>query len=470
MNMKLYNTLTRKKENLAPIKKNQIGFYSCGPTVYNYAHIGNLRTYVFSDILQRALEYNRYKVKRVMNITDVGHLTSDADTGEDKVEKEAKKERKTVWQVAKFYEKSFLNDLKDLNIIKPSKVIRATETVEDQIELIKELIKKKYAYETDNAVYFDVSKFKKYGKLSGQNLDDKLTAARDEVIQDKEKKNGADFALWFKLTGHHKDHAMHWLSPWGEGFPGWHIECSAIASKSLGQPFDIHTGGIDLIGTHHENEIAQSEAAYGKPLANIWMHGEFLNMHKGKMAKSSGSFITMKDIKEKGFDALAYRYLLLTAHYRTKIEFSWESLKASQNAYHNLISEISRKRPVKTGKNTTSYQKKFKQYIDDDLDIPKALALLWDAAKNKDLSQSNVDDLVKEFDEIFGLDLIKQSKKLSKEESSIPQNIAKLAKERWELRQNREFDKADKIRLTLANKGYEIEDQDADFVIKKLIK
>tara|TARA_Y100000310_G_scaffold305321_1_gene345369 strand:- start:3978 stop:5384 length:1407 start_codon:yes stop_codon:yes gene_type:complete len=468
--MKLYNTLTRKKENLAPIKKNQIGFYSCGPTVYNYAHIGNLRTYVFSDILQRALEYNRYKVKRVMNITDVGHLTSDADTGEDKVEKEAKKERKTVWQVAKFYEKSFLNDLKDLNIIKPSKVIRATETVEDQIELIKELIKKKYAYETDNAVYFDVSKFKKYGKLSGQNLDDKLTAARDEVIQDKEKKNGADFALWFKLTGHHKDHAMHWLSPWGEGFPGWHIECSAIASKSLGQPFDIHTGGIDLIGTHHENEIAQSEAAYGKPLANIWMHGEFLNMHKGKMAKSSGSFITMKDIKEKGFDALAYRYLLLTAHYRTKIEFSWESLKASQNAYHNLISEISRKRPVKTGKNTTSYQKKFKQYIDDDLDIPKALALLWDAAKNKDLSQSNVDDLVKEFDEIFGLDLIKQSKKLSKEESSIPQNIAKLAKERWELRQNREFDKADKIRLTLANKGYEIEDQDTDFVIKKLIK
>ncbi|MDP6571590.1 MAG: class I tRNA ligase family protein, partial [Patescibacteria group bacterium] len=361
-------------------------------------------------------------------------------------------------------------NLKDLNIIKPSKVIRATETVEDQIELIKELIKKKYAYETDNAVYFDVSKFKKYGKLSGQNLDDKLTAARDEVIQDKEKKNGADFALWFKLTGHHKDHAMHWLSPWGEGFPGWHIECSAIASKSLGQPFDIHTGGIDLIGTHHENEIAQSEAAYGKPLANIWMHGEFLNMHKGKMAKSSGSFITMKDIKEKGFDALAYRYLLLTAHYRTKIEFSWESLKASQNAYHNLISEISRKRPVKTGKNTTSYQKKFKQYIDDDLDIPKALALLWDAAKNKDLSQSNVDDLVKEFDEIFGLDLIKQSKKLSKEESSIPQNIAKLAKERWELRQNREFDKADKIRLTLANKGYEIEDQDTDFVIKKLIK
>ncbi|MDP6756079.1 MAG: cysteine--tRNA ligase [Patescibacteria group bacterium] len=468
--MKLYNTLTRKKENLAPIKKNQIGFYSCGPTVYNYAHIGNLRTYVFSDILQRALEYNRYKVKRVMNITDVGHLTSDADTGEDKVEKEAKKERKTVWQVAKFYEKSFLNDLKDLNIIKPSKVIRATETVEDQIELIKELIKKKYAYETDNAVYFDVSKFKKYGKLSGQNLDDKLTAARDEVIQDKEKKNGADFALWFKLTGHHKDHAMHWLSPWGEGFPGWHIECSAIASKSLGQPFDIHTGGIDLIGTHHENEIAQSEAAYGKPLANIWMHVEFLNMGKGKMAKSSGTFITMKDVKEKGFDALAYRYLLLTAHYRTKIEFSWESLKASQNAYHNLISEISRKRPVKTGKNTTSYQKKFKQYIDDDLDIPKALALLWDAAKNKDLSQSNVDDLVKEFDEIFGLDLIKQSKKLSKEESSIPQNIAKLAKERWELRQNREFDKADKIRLTLANKGYEIEDQDTDFVIKKLIK
>jgi cysteinyl-tRNA synthetase len=425
---------------------------------------------VFADILQRALEYNGYNVKRVMNITDVGHLTSDADTGEDKLEKGAKKEGATVWQIAYRFTKAFFRDTQKLNIKKPATVVKATDTIKDQIKIIEELIKKGYAYETDTAVYFDVSKFKNYGKLGGQSLEEKLVAVRDEVEEDKDKKHPADFVLWFKLVGKYKNHTMQWDSPWGKGFPGWHIECSAISSSNLGQPFDIHVGGIDLIGTHHENEIAQSEAAFGKPFVKVWMHGEFLNMDKDKMSKSAGTFITMKDIKEKQIDPLAYRYLILTAHYRTRLRFSWESLIAAQTAYNNLLSEISRKREVKKSANIRSYQKKFKYFISDDLDTPKALALLWEIVKNPKLDNKSVGKLVKEFDEVLGLDLINKSKELSKEQSDIPQSISKLADERWELRKNKEFDKADKIRLTLAKKGYEVEDLEDDFIVKKLVK
>ena len=468
--MKLYNTLTRKKETLKPIKGKNVGFYSCGPTVYNYAHIGNLRSYVFADVLQRSLEYIGYKVKRVMNITDVGHLTSDADEGEDKLEKGAKREGATVWQIAHRFTKAFFRDAEKLNIRKPAIVDKATDTVKDQIKIIEKLVEKGYAYETDTAVYFDVSKFKNYGKLNGQSLDEKLIAARDEVEEDTGKIHPADFVLWFKLVGKYKDHTMQWDSPYGKGFPGWHIECSAISSKHLGQPFDIHSGGVDHIGTHHTNEIAQSEAAFGKPLANIWMHGEFLNMDKDKMSKSTGTFITMNSIQDKELDPLAYRYLLLTAHYRTQMNFSWESLEAAQTAYHNLLSEIARKREVKKSASITSYQKKFKTFISDDLDTLKALALLWEIVKNPKLDNKSVGKLVKEFDEVFGLDLINKSKELSKEQSDIPQSISKLADERWELRKNKEFDKADKIRLTLAKKGYEVEDLEDDFIVKKLVK
>jgi cysteinyl-tRNA synthetase len=290
------------------------------------------------------------------------------------------------------------------------------------------------------------------------------------VEEDTGKIHPADFVLWFKLVGKYKDHTMQWDSPYGKGFPGWHIECSAISSKHLGQPFDIHSGGVDHIGTHHTNEIAQSEAAFGKPLANIWMHGEFLNMDKDKMSKSTGTFITMNSIQDKELDPLAYRYLLLTAHYRTQMNFSWESLEAAQTAYHNLLSEIARKREVKKSASITSYQKKFKTFISDDLDTLKALALLWEIVKNPKLDNKSVGKLVKEFDEVFGLDLINKSKELSKEQSDIPQSISKLADERWELRKNKEFDKADKIRLTLAKKGYEVEDLEDDFIVKKLVK
>ena len=480
--MKLYNTLTRKKEEFKPIKKGKAGFYSCGPTVYNYAHLGNLRSYVFADILQRVLEYNNYKVKRVMNITDVGHLTSDSDTGEDKMEKGAREQKKTVWEIAKFYTDAFLADIKELNIKKPKKIIKATDTIKDQIKIIKILIDKGYAYDTQKAVYFDVAKFKNYGQLSGQKLSDKLTAARDEVVKDSDKKNPADFVLWFKLVDKYKNHTMRWSSPWGEGFPGWHIECSAIASKALGQPFDIHTGGVDHIGTHHSNEIAQSETAFKKPLAHYWLHGEFLLLDKDKMAKSGGDFLTLQILKGKGFNPLAYRYLLLTTHYRSTLNFSWDSLEQSQNAYDNLVELISviAREPQRSGEAGSNLEiaslrrngirsnaeKKFTAYINDDLDTPGALAFLWEIVKSQKISSKEKIKLIKDFDKVFGLDLLNQAKRLSSS-LAVPSKIKKLAKQRWELKLDKKYDKADKIRLELAKKGYEIKDSEQFYIIKK---
>lgn len=299
--IKLFNTLSRKKDDLKPIHSDWVGLYTCGPTVYNFAHIGNLRTYIFEDILERMLRYNGYTVKRVMNITDVGHLTGDSDAGNDKLDTAAREQKKSVEELAKFYTDAFLDDLKKLNILVPDILAPATHFIPDQIALIEKLFEKGFAYDTPTAVYFDVSKFKDYGKLSGQSLAEKMTGARGEVVVDAEKHNPADFALWFKLVGKFEHHLLHWPSPWGEGFPGWHIECSAISRHFLSQPFDIHTGGVDHIGTHHENEIAQSEAAFGVPLANIWVHGEHLLVNDGKMAKSEGNFLTLAELKKKVF-------------------------------------------------------------------------------------------------------------------------------------------------------------------------
>ncbi|KKT76937.1 MAG: Cysteine-tRNA ligase, partial [Candidatus Giovannonibacteria bacterium GW2011_GWC2_44_8] len=434
MALKIYNTLTRKKEIFKPLRDKRVGLYTCGPTVYNYAHIGNLRTYVFEDILQKTLEYNGYKVKRVMNITDVGHLTSDADTGEDKIELESKKEKKSVWEIAKFYTRSFLNDIKELNIKKPEVIVPATETVKDQIKIIKILIGKKCAYETSKAVYFNVVKFKNYNKLSKQPLSEKITAAREEVIEDPEKKHPADFVLWFKLAGHYKNHVMRWPSPWGNGFPGWHIECSAISTKYLGQPFDIHTGGVDHIDIHHTNEIAQSEAAFGKPLAKFWLHGEFLIIDQSKMSKSEGNFITLDTLKNHVFDPLAFRYLILTANYRSKLNFTWESLEAAKNAYDKLKESVvaiknETKKSFLSKTDFGKYQNKFLSYIDNDLEMPRALALLWEIIKSKKLDNKTKYDLIMDFDKVFGLNLagIKTKK--------IPPQILKLANEREKYRQ-----------------------------------
>ena len=457
MAIKFYNTLTRKKENFKPLKKNLVGLYTCGPTVYNYAHIGNLRTYIFEDVLQRTLEYDGYKVKRVMNITDVGHLTSDADTGEDKIEKEAKKEKKSVWEIAKFYTDVFLSDIKELNVIKPKIIVPATRTVGNQIKIIKTLISKKYAYETSKAVYFNVSRFKNYNKLSRQPLREKLVAARKEVVKDREKKHPADFVLWFKLTGRYKNHIMRWPSPWGLGFPGWHIECSAISTKYLGQPFDIHTGGVDHIGTHHTNEIAQSEAAFGKPLAKFWLHSEFLLINESKMAKSEGNFITLDTLKKHGFEPLAFRYLVLTAHYRSKLNFTWKSLTSAQNALDKLRKittnlKIETQKKSNVGMLKKYFAEKFKKYVNDDLEMPRALALLWNIVKSEKLDAKTKYNLIIDFDKVFGLNLGKI--KIEK----TPPPVLKLVKEREKYRQENDFKKADELRKKIKSLGWLIED------------
>lgn len=468
--IKIYNTLSRKKEIFKPIQKGRVGLYTCGPTVYNYAHIGNLRTYIFEDILRRTLEHGGYKVKHVMNITDVGHLTSDADEGEDKLEKGAKREGKSVWDITKFYTQAFLNDIARLNIKKAQKLIPATGEIKEQIKIIRLLVKKGYAYETEQAVYFNVARFKEYTKLSKQKLSQKLIGAREEVVVDPKKKHPADFALWFKVVGRFKNHTMRWPSPWGDGFPGWHIECSAISSKYLGQPFDIHTGGVDHINVHHTNEIAQSEGAYGKPLAKTWMHGEFLLIDSSRMAKSGENFLTLDLITQKGFDPLAYRYLVLTAHYRSKLNFTWESLAAAEQSLqrlYGLVLELqeNRTKSAKT-KILSGYKKAFVEALHDDLQTPKALAVLWNLAndyrKNSDkFSSKEVLALIYDFDRVLGLGL----KNIKPEK--VPTEIKKLADEREEARKSKDWIKADELRKKIESKKYSIKDTPRGFEITR---
>ncbi len=333
--MKLYNTLTRRVEDFKPLNPPHVGMYACGPTVYDYTHIGHLRKYVGDDILRRVLEANNYEVKHVMNITDVGHLVSDEDLGEDKMERGARESGRTVWEVAKFYEDYFWKSVRQVNVERPSVVCKATEHLKEQIKLIEKLEKNGFIYITEHAIYFDISKFPNYTKLSGQKLEEKETGARVDVFIDKQKKHPQDFALWFFIVGHFKDHSMKWSSPWGEGFPGWHIECSAMSMEYLGERFDIHTGGIDHIPVHHTNEIAQSEAASGKAFVKYWVHHNFLQVDGGKMSKSLKNFYKIDDVLGKEFDPLALRYLFLTAHFRDKLNFTWKSLQAAQNALNN---------------------------------------------------------------------------------------------------------------------------------------
>lgn len=340
--MKLHNTLTRKTEDFKPAQGNTVKLYTCGPTVYDFAHIGNLRSFVFDDTLRRVLQAANFDVRHVMNITDVGHLVSDADEGEDKLEKGAQREGKTVWDVAKQYTEAFKQDMQTLNILPPNAYqgspdgfARATDFIPQQIAMVQALLDKGFAYQTKQAIYFDVAKLPDYGKLSGQKLADKDVAVRSEVVTDPEKHSPHDFAVWFFATGHFAGHTMRWDSPWGEGFPGWHLECSAIIHATLGDPIDIHTGGVDHIGTHHANEMAQTQAAFGHELSHVWMHNEFILVDGGKMSKSKGNFYTLKDIIDKGFDPMALRLLYLQAHYRSQLNFTWESLEGAQNRLQN---------------------------------------------------------------------------------------------------------------------------------------
>ena len=449
--MKLFNTLTRQIEEFTPLNPPKVSMYTCGPTVYDYQHIGNYRRYIGDDLLRRVLQANGFEVKQVMNITDVGHLVSDEDSGEDKMEKGARQSGKTVWEVAKFYEEDFWQAMDCLNVVRPSVVAHATEHIGKQIKLIEELEKKGFIYQTIEAVYFDTSKFPNYTKLSGQKLEDKETGVRQEVVVDKQKKNPSDFALWFFTVGKFKDHVMRWSSPWGEGFPGWHIECSAMSMEYLGETLDIHTGGIDHIPTHHTNEIAQSEAATGKQFVRFWVHHEFLQVDGGKMSKSLKNIYTYKDFAEKGIEPLAFRYLCLTAHYRDKLNFTWESLQAAQNTLNNLQEEI---RVWQQPKGTTGeFWQKFLEAANNDLGIPQAVAVLHELVSKKDTISSASDDLLA-IDKILGLGLDKYFGK----PLDIPAEVMKLVEKREHVRKTGDFEKSDEIRKEIANFGFEVED------------
>lgn len=451
---KLRNTLTGKKEIFKPLKKNKAGLYTCGPTVYWYAHIGNLRTYIFEDILKRTLEYQGYKVNHTMNITDVGHLTSDADTGEDKLEKGAKREKKTAWEIADFYTKAFKKDLNLLNIKEPNIWVKATDTIRGQINLIKILEKKGFIYEIKDGIYFNTSKLKTYGRYFGKKKIDLRAGARVKMASGK--KNLTDFALW-KFTPEGTKRQMEWQSPWGAGFPGWHTECVVMGIKNLGIPFDIHCGGIDHIPIHHTNEIAQAEAAYKKDLAKFWLHGEFLILEKGKMAKSEGNIITLKDLINKEFNPLSYRYLCLNAHYRSKLIFSWKTMKGAENSLNNLYQKVKEIKsqitnPKSQVQKNNFYQKKFLEFISDDLNMPKTLALMWQLIKDKKIPPEEKYNLLLDFDKVMGLDLDKIKK------IKIPKEIMELATEREKCRKQKKWEKSDEIRKEIEKKGYVVED------------
>ncbi|HLC62776.1 MAG TPA: cysteine--tRNA ligase [Candidatus Nanoarchaeia archaeon] len=457
--LKLYNTLTRKKEIFKPLKKEKVGLYTCGPTVYDYAHIGNLRTYIFEDFLKRTLLFNGFKVKHVMNITDVGHLTSDGDTGEDKLEKGAKREGRSAWEIAEFYTEAFKKDISKLNILEPEIWCRATQHIKEQIGLIRRLEKKGFTYQIDDGVYFDSSKLKDYGKLAGLNISGLKAGARVDV---RGKKNKTDFALW-KFSPENETRQMEWDSQWGRGFPGWHIECSAMAMKYLGEQFDIHCGGIDHIPVHHTNEIAQSEAATGKKFVKYWMHGEFLTLKDEKISKSKGNFITLESLEKQGIPALAYRYLCLGTSYRKQLMFNDDVIKSAEAGFNNIRERVRGLLDDKTDKGDAGkYEKNFLIAINDDLNMPKAIAVVWDLLKDEKISGKVKYNAVLEFDEVLGLGLggIKEQK--------IPQDIKEIADARLIAREHKDWKEADKLRELLKKKGWAVEDSEESYRVKRV--
>lgn len=478
--LKLFNSLTRRKEDFKPLTPSKVTLYTCGPTVYGYQHIGNWRTFVFEDVLRRTLEFNGYKVEQVMNATDVGHLSGDnlgdADLGEDRIEKSAKREGKSVWEVAQFYLDDFVQTRDWLNILPPTHFVRATDFIKEQIALVQKLLERGLAYETQTGIFFEVAKFPEYGRLSGQKLTDKRVAVREEVEKDKTKKAPQDFALWFKTVGRFANHQMHWSSPWGEGFPGWHIECSSMAMSLLGETIDIHTGGVDHIAIHHTNEIAQSEGATGHEFARFWLHGEFLMVDGGRMGKSLGNAYTLHDIKKKDYDPLSLRYLYLGAHYRDKLNFTWESLKGARVALERLKTQVAnfKKQTERSSlsqekeQKIEDYQQRFRASLSDDLNTSQGLAILWEVAKSNIPSEDKY-DLMTGFDEILGLGLEKVPIRLAvlAQGKRVPGSVEKLVKEREEARKRRDFARADEIRNELNKKGYTLEDTSEGVVVRK---
>lgn len=454
MALKLYNTLTRKKETFKPIREGKVGMYVCGPTVYWYQHIGNLKAYLFADLLRRTLEFNGYKVKQVINVTDVGHLTSDSDEGEDKMERAAKKEGKTAKEISHYYFDLFQKDLEKLNIEQPAIWCWATEHLKEQVELIKKLEKNGFAYKTSDGIYFDTSKLKDYGKLAKLNIEGLEAGKR---IGMSEKKNKTDFALW-KFSKPEDKRQQEWDSPWGKGFPGWHIECSAMSMKYLGETIDLHTGGIDHIPVHHTNEIAQSEAANGKKFVNYWMHENFLTFKGEKVSKSKGGLFMLSELEEKGYSPMTYRYYNLTALYRNPMDFSLEILDNAQNSYKKLKNIVSSL--VDDNTLNEKYLEEFKEAMNDDLNTPKALAVLWELVRD-DKAEGKY-QTIKKMDEVFGLKLFE------KEILEIPSEIKSLANERLKAKKSKNFKKSDELRDKLKSLGWNIKDAKDGYELEKI--
>ncbi|MCL5019343.1 MAG: cysteine--tRNA ligase [Patescibacteria group bacterium] len=465
--MNIYNSLTRKTEVFKPINPPKVGIYACGPTVYDFVHIGNFRTYLLSDVLVRVLKYLGFKVNFYMNITDVGHLTGDnvgdADTGDDKMEIAAKKQNKNAWDIAAFYAKQFFDDYSKLNLTKPNDFVYATKHIAEQIDLIRKLHEKGFTYKTSDGIYFNTAKFPDYGKLS--TLDKKGIAAGIRIDM-REKKNTTDFALW-KFSKPKDKRQMEWDSPWGKGFPGWHIECSAMSMKYLGESFDFHLGGEDLLSTHHPNEIAQSEAATGRKFVKYWIHGTFMRINNQRMSKSLKNNYTISDLEKKGFNPMALRYLYLTAHYRQVLNFTFDSLNSASSAFKSLNEQVNVLRrqasrnelsPEKLEK-IDIFQKNFRAALEDDLNMPKTLAILWEVIKSNIPSEDKY-DLIMNFNEVFGF-------KFNDVKLIVPAEVTQLADLRVKARKEGNYKDADKLREDIRKKGFEIEDKDDNYFIRK---
>ncbi len=470
MQIRLYNTMTRKVEDFKPITPNHVGFYGCGPTVYWDQHIGNMRTFFNNDMLKRMFLANGYTVNHVMNITDVGHLTSDEDTGEDKMEKGAARENISVWDVANKYMNSCFADMDLLNIMRPTHTPRATDHIKEQIELIQKLEKLGYTYEIPgDGIYYDTSKFPKYGALGGQNLSELRAGAR---IENDNKRNITDFALW-KFSPTDKKRQMEWNSPWGIGFPGWHLECSAMSMKYLGEHFDIHTGGQEHIKVHHTNEIAQSEPIVGAPWVRYWVHWAWLMLKDGKMSKSSGTFYTVRGLIEKGYDPMAFRYLLLTGHYRQPMDFSFESLDAAAAGYKNIVRKVADLMAAddKTPVNQDLYNEwhdKILTPISDNLKTSETLVVVQDLLKNQTVSPATKLSLLTFIDDLLGLQLIDRANKLRAAESEdAPAEIQELAEKRADAKKNRDFATADDLRGKIDAAGWTVMDIPGGFKLMK---
>ncbi len=462
MDINFYNTLTKTKEKFEPLEENTVRIYSCGPTVYKDASIGNMKSYIFMDTLRRMLKYNGYELKHAMNITDVGHLVSDADEGEDKMIKAAREEKKSPLEIAEYYTKKFFEDFDRLNIDRPEIICKATDHIEDMMKYVQKLLDNGYAYETSTAIYFDVSKLDRYGILSGIDLRNQKAGARVEI--DEEKRNPYDFALWIKAP---ENHIMKWESPWGLCYPGWHIECSTMSNKYLGEVFDIHTGGIDLVPTHHENEIAQSKGCTGKIPARFWMHCEFLLIDGGKMSKSLGNTYLVQDLIDKGFDPLSYKMLCFTSHYRNKLNFTWEGLANAQNSLIKLKEGYAKhKSGFEDIENSEieDYRTKFLEAINDDINMPVAMSVVWEVVKNPKKSKK-LADLLLDFDKVLG---IKIEEPVMQKQEEIPQDVLELIEQRKTARQNKDWALSDKLRDQIKEKGYAVKDSKDGMTIEKI--